>query len=288
MNMPSRDPLTGLNKVLGYTPRPHLSRERARPFVKWAGGKRALVPEIAKALPETFGTYWEPFLGGGAAFFALDSRITKAELSDANVELIITYQMVKTKCDELIAALREHATQHSRSHYRRVRDKQHGEQDPVLLASRFIYLNKTCFNGLYRVNKAGRFNVPIGRHKNPAISGAENLAAAAEVLSKARLRVLSFEKIAPQPDDVIYCDPPYDGTFTGYTGTGFSDDDQTALRDCCKKWREAGAHVIISNSDTEFVHDLYKDFTVRKVHSVRSINSDANGRGRTAELLLIG
>ena len=164
---PKTDPLSAFNKVLKHTTVEYLDRPRAYPFVKWAGGKRSLIPEIIKVLPEKFGDYWEPFLGGGAVFFALDSRIRKAHLSDVNLELIITYRMIHARTDAVIEALQAHKRKHNRRHYLYVRNKMHDEQDPVLLAARFIYLNKTCFNGLYRVNKHGRFNVPIGRHTNP-------------------------------------------------------------------------------------------------------------------------
>ena len=159
---PKTDPLSAFNKVLKHTTVKYLDRPRAYPFVKWAGGKRSLVPEIVKVLPEQFGDYWEPFLGGGAVFFALDSRIRKAHLSDVTLDLIIAYRMIHARTDAVIEALQAHKRKHNRRHYLYVRNKMHDAQDPVLLAARFIYLNKTCFNGLYRVNKHGQFNVPIG------------------------------------------------------------------------------------------------------------------------------
>ena len=154
---------------------------------------------------------------------------------------------------------------------------------------RFIYLNKTCFNGLYRVNRKGRFNVPIGRQSNPNVCDSANIKAASEVLKKAELRVWAFDAdaVAPQAGDLVYCDPPYDGTFTGYTGNGFDADDQTRLRDCCRRWREAGAYVIVSNSDTELVRDLYSDFVIHEVRAPRSINSAGDGRGKTTDLLMV-
>ena len=290
MNLPARDPIAALDQVIKHTTVKYLDRARAAPFVKWAGGKRSLVPEIVKVLPGPFGEYWEPFVGGGAVFFALDSRIRKAHLSDSNLELMITYRMVKDRPEDLIDAIQDHAEKHNRRHYKRVRDKMHDEQDEVLLAARFVYLNKTCFNGLYRVNKSGRFNVPIGRHSNPTICDADNLRAASEVLGKATINVYAFsdDEIAPAAGDLIYCDPPYDGVYTGYTGNGFTAADQTALRDRCVQWRDAGAHVIVSNSDTEFVRSLYSAFTIHEVSAPRNINSDAAGRGKTRELLIVG
>ena len=149
-----------LDKVLAHTEKPYLGRARAKPFIKWAGGKRTLVPDIAQRLPDNFQTYWEPFLGGGAVFFALDSRIGTARLSDVNAELALTYQVVKNNADGLADWLKHHDGQHHlKGYYQKVR-KMTRSHDAVEVAARFVYLNKTCFNGLYRVNKKGEFNVP--------------------------------------------------------------------------------------------------------------------------------
>ena len=284
--MTAPDPLAAVNQVLKHTTVEYLDRPRAAPFVKWAGGKRSLVPEIVKLLPE-FGDYWEPFVGGGAVFFALDSLIQKAHLSDINLELMLTYQMLRKRPKEVIEALREHERNHGRRYYLRVRNKQHDEQDPVLLAARFIYLNKTCYNGLYRVNKQGQFNVPIGRHKNPLICDEDNLLAVSKVLKKVNLKIETFSKVSPKQGDLIYCDPPYDGTYNGYTGAGFDDDDQKELRDECVKWRESGCHVIVSNSATDLIRQLYKEFKLHEVSASRPINSDSNGRGKVTDLLIV-
>ena len=282
------DPLSDFNRVLEHTTVEYLKRARAYPFVKWAGGKRSLIPEIVKVLPEKFKSYWEPFVGGGALFFALDSRIQKANLSDINLDLILTYQMLYKRPEDVIEALLDHESKHGPRYYRRVRNKQHDEQDSVLLAARFIYLNKTCYNGLYRVNKQGKFNVPIGRHTNPAICDKKNLLAVSKVLKKAKLKVTAFDKIKPKQGDLVYCDPPYDGTYSGYTGTGFGDKDQKSLRDACERWRSTGCNVIVSNSDTEQIRQLYKGFKIHKVSAPRHINSNGNGRGRVGDLLIVG
>ena len=285
--MTSPDPLADFNQVLKHTTVEYLDRARATPFVKWAGGKRGLVPEIVKLLPE-FEDYWEPFVGGGAVFFALDSRIRKAHLSDINLDLMLTYKMLLKRPEDVVSALREHERKHNARHYLHVRNKQHDQQDPVLLAARFIYLNKTCYNGLYRVNKHGRFNVPIGRHKKPLICDADNLMAVSQVLKKAELSVCSFDEIKPKAGDLVYCDPPYDGTFTGYTGAGFDDSDQKALRDACETWQGDGVKVIVSNSNTDLIRRLYEDFTLREVSMPRNINSNGDGRGKVTELLIVG
>ena len=261
---------------------------KARPFVKWAGGKRKLVPDIAQRLPDTINVYWEPFLGGGAVFFALDKLIGTAQLSDINSDLVLTYQMVRSHPDALIAKLEEHASQHSKPYYLKVR-KATGELGKALdVAARFIYLNKTCFNGLYRVNKKGQFNVPMGSYKNPAICDADNIRAASHVLNKAFVRRGSFIEVTPSEGDFVYCDPPYDGTFTGYDANGFDEADQRRLRDAVLRWHSDGASVMVSNADTPLIQDLYGEypFKLDVVSAARNINCRGDGRRAVAELLI--
>lgn len=279
--------MTMLDKVLQHTERPYLDRARARPFVKWAGGKRTLIPEIARRLPDDIGIYYEPFVGGGALFFALDSRIAKAELSDVNAELALTYQVIKNDPEPLITLLQQHADSHRKSHYLRVR-KTMDMNTSVELAARFIYLNKTCFNGLYRVNKSGQFNVPMGKYKNPLICDVDNLRAVSEVLKKATVKIGDFAKIYPSGGDFIYADPPYDQTFTGYDADGFDKDDQTRLRDSALRWHRAGANVMLSNADTDLIRSLYgrAPFVLHSVSAPRTINCKAKGRGAVGELLI--
>ncbi|MYD66260.1 MAG: DNA adenine methylase [Chloroflexi bacterium] len=260
----------------------------ATPFLKWAGGKRPLVPDIAELMPASFERYWEPFVGGGAVFFALGSGAAEAYLSDLNLELMVTYKVVQDDPEALISHLERHADEHSREHYYAVRAK-HDERDPIALAARFIYLNKTAYNGLHRVNKRGRFNVPMGSYEDPGICDAGNLRAASIALGRARLRAGSFlgPHVSPAVGDVVYCDPPYDGTFTGYTGAGFGSDEQTALRDRATVWADSGAHVLLSNSDTPFIRDLYQSWTLHQVQAPRNINSNGAGRNKVNELLIV-
>ncbi len=280
--------MADLNSILSVTPRPYLPPARAHPFVKWAGGKRALIPEIAARLPDALGTYWEPFTGGGAVFFALDGLTTAARLSDINSELIITYAVVRNHPERLIDALRVHEGQHKRSGYYVSVRKQRDAQDAVEVAARFIYLNKTCFNGLYRVNKSGQFNVPKGRYKNPKICDADNIQNASEVLRKARLRYGGFDEIDPNGGDFVYCDPPYDGASVAYAPHGFDDDDQQALRDAAARWARQGVNVMLSNADTPLIRSLYRraPFTLHEVQAPRSISCDGNGRGKVGELII--
>lgn len=219
------------NRVLKHTPRPYVGPAAAMPFVKWAGGKRSLIPAIAKHFPDEVGTYWEPFVGGGAAFFTFAKRIERVILGDTNEDLAITYQVVKTDVDALVERLSEHERAHRRregkrykdgkTYYYRVRDEE--PLEPLDVAARFIYLNKTCFNGLYRVNKSGKFNTPEGKYKNPDICNAERLRRASNALQRAQIVLGDFQKTQPGPGDFIYCDPPYDGCFTGYQAAGFDD-----------------------------------------------------------------
>ena len=252
------DNLLPFKNVLSYTQRPYLEKAPAAPFLKWAGGKRALMPDLAKFFPEHVGTYWEPFVGGGAVFFTMSNRIDRAILSDLNEELVITYQVVKTNVDDLIETLRKHERGHSDTkYYLRVRAQE--PESSVEIAARFIYLNKTCYNGLYRVNKKGKFNVPQGRYKNPGICKEDNLRAASKALEKATIRLGDFERIVrPNPDDFIYCDPPYDNCFTEYQAGGFQTEDQERLRNTINTWKEIGANVMLSNSDSPLIRRLYR------------------------------
>ena len=260
--------------------------QKPYPFVKWAGGKRKLVSEITKFIPLEFNRYYEPFVGGGALFYSLGSRIRDAHLSDINADLINAYKSVCAEPEKLIRVLKRHSAKHCKEHFLKVRSAKYNCK--VRLAARFIYLNKTCFNGLYRVNRKGQFNVPIGSYKNPKICDEENIRATSEYLKRATIKACSFEAIKPSQGDLIYCDPPYYDTFTGYTKKGFDKSLQYALRDCCVRWREKGAHVIVSNSNNEFIRFLYEDFDLHEVQASRNINCNGNGRAKTTELLIVG
>ena len=291
----AQDDVVDFDRVLRHIESPFIGRATAMPFIKWAGGKRALIPRLALHFPDQIGTYWEPFVGGGAVFFTLADRIGQAILSDTNEDLVITYQMVKDGVEGVIARLQMHEANHKRrkgkkyadgkTHYQRIRASE--PKEALDVAARFIYLNRTCFNGLYRVNRNGQFNVPEGSYKNPDICNAERLRQASKALEKATIRLGDFAKVvAPSEGDLIYCDPPYDGCFTGYQADGFRGDSQARLRDTAAEWVAKGAKVVLSNADTEAMRALYADWRIDSVTAPRSINSDGGGRRPVGELVI--
>ena len=213
---------------------------------------------IAQHFPERVSTYYEPFVGGGAVFFTMANRIDRAILSDKNEELVLTYNAVKNNLEDLIELLREHAKNHHKDDYY-LRVRKQAPVETIEIATRFIYLNKTCYNGLYRVNKSSKFNVPKGRYKNPTICDEERLRAASDVLQKAIIKIGDFDKVVkPGQGDFIYCDSPYDDCFTEYQAGGFGTGDQERLRNAVDSWIDAGAMIMVSNSDTPLIKRLYR------------------------------
>ena len=263
-----------------------LPEGKASPFVKWAGGKRSIISTINDFLPASIETYHEPFVGGGAVFFAFEDRIKTATLADLNEELVIAYRAISQRTDEVISALEKHAANHKpKGYYTKVRNQK--PKDPVGITARFLYLNKTCYNGLYRVNKSGKFNVPQGKYKNPKICDPVNLKNVARVLEKATIRIGQFdETITPTSGDFVYCDPPYDGTFAGYQAQGFEDADQERLKDMVDLWTKQNVSVMVSNSDTPFIRKLYKNYHIHSITAYRHISSNGETRGEKPEVLI--
>jgi DNA adenine methylase len=266
---------------------------QAAPFLKSAGGKRSLLPEIREHVPASFGRYFEPFVGGGAVFFDLHAvgRADRAYLGDANIHWIMAYEAVRDDVDDLITALLAHAVKHSAEHYYAVR-----EQSPtsrLAIAARAIYLNKTCFNGLHRVNKAGKFNVPIGRYANPTICDEANLRACSVALQSVELARGDFASVMAhaRAGDFVYFDCPYvpvsaSSHFTGYTSGGFDWTDQERLASCARRLKKQGVCVLLSNADHLSVRRLYNGFEMQTVKARRNINSKAGKRGVVGELLI--
>jgi DNA adenine methylase len=268
-----------------------------QPFLKWAGGKRQLLPEIRKYIPKRMGTYYEPFLGGAAVLFDLQPK--KAVINDINSELINTYLVIKNNVDELIEDLRKH--ENTSDYYYKIRDldrdkNRFSKLSDVEKASRLIYLNKTCFNGLFRVNSQGQFNVPFGRYKNPNIVNEFVLRAVSHYLNNNEVKILNGDFAdavsSAKKGDFVYFDSPYDpvsetASFTGYTLGGFSKDEQIRLRDLFVDLDKRGCKVLLSNSATEFIKDLYKDYRIEIVSATRNINSIASKRGKIDEVLVM-
>lgn len=270
------------------------------PIVKWVGGKRQLLNEINKYIPEEYSSYYEPFLGGGAVF--LSEQPKKAVVNDYNEELILTYRVIKENVEELIKLLKEHKENNSSEYFYGIRawDRQEGyeERSDVEKAARLIYLNKTCFNGLYRVNKAGEFNTPFGRYKNPNIVNADTLRALSEYFNEADITFKSgdFEDAVAyiRKGAFVYFDPPYQpisttSNYTGYTSGGFDEKDQVRLKELCDDLNRRGVKFLLSNSNVEFIQDLYgsnPDFIIEVVGANRAINSNGKKRGKVEEVLI--
>jgi DNA adenine methylase len=265
----------------------------AVPLLKFAGGKRQLLAEIREHVPATFNRYLEPFVGGGAVFFDLfaSGQAVHAYLGDVNTDLVATYKAIRNDVGAVIAALRAHERQHSEEYYYVVR-AQHPRLDGQV-AARMIYLNRTCFNGLYRVNRSGAFNVPFGRYVNPTVCDEENLRACAHALASVEIAVADFASVMAiaKRGDFVYCDPPYvpaskTGDFTSYTASGFTMADQERLASCARQLKESGVHVLLSNADVPVVRELYSGFETRTVRARRNINSNGGKRGDVGELLI--
>ncbi len=268
-----------------------------RPFLKWVGGKRQLLPELLEAVDSSgpFRHYHEPFLGGGALFFSL-ARIgrirARSYLSDANANLMDAYLGVRDEAENVIALLEGHRKVHSETHFYAVR-----ASVPDTLAeraARIIYLNRTCYNGLYRENSKGQFNAPFGRYKNPLICDQENLRAVSQTLQNVDLGARDFAHVlqTAKPGDLVYFDPPYNPTsktadFTAYCPGGFGADAQQRLAETCKALATRGVKVVLSNSMTEVTRTLYEDdFYTYGVTASRHVNSRADRRGKVSEALI--
>ncbi len=269
-------------------------REKATPFLKWAGGKSQLLPQFQKFFPRKFRRYYEPFLGGGAVFFFLAPRL--ATLCDTNAELITTYQVVKDNVEALIAVLRkQYSHKNDEKNFYKIRDETDiAELTDTERAARLIYLNKTCFNGLYRVNRSGRFNVPFGNYSNPKICDEINLRRASSELRNATLRVCDFEEgvAKAKKGDFVYFDPPYaplspTSSFTSYTKDDFGEAEQSRLANVFRELDKRGVLVMLSNSPKPFIIELYRGFHTEFVKANRAINANGNGRGAIDELLVM-
>ncbi len=278
-------------------PRPKTTAALAtpRPVLKWAGGKSRLLPAILKRLPASIDTYYEPFVGSAAVFFALaaEGRFRRAVLSDRNEELINVYKSLKRDCESVIKCLEEYRDIHDQDTYYSVRALNPDDLDLAQRAARTIYLNKTGFNGLYRVNRAGRFNVPLGRYKNPNICDVPRLRVAARALRGVRLEVRDFQTACrdTKAGDAVYFDPPYvplskTSNFTAYHHEAFDDEEQRRLAELFTELAKRSVHVVLSNSDTPRTRELYRGWRLDPIRVSRPINSKTENRGTVGEVIV--
>jgi len=279
----------------------NIDLKKAQPFIKWVGGKRGLLSQVIPLLPKEFNNYFEPFVGGGALFFELYAQGKldgkKVYLFDINAELINTYNIVKENPSKLIEKLHEFKKKHSKEYYYEVRawdrKKNFLQTDDLMRAARFIYLNKTCFNGLYRVNKSNQNNVPMGSYKNPNIVDESAIYSASEALQNATILKASYKDVLKYAtkDDLVYFDPPYypltpTSSFTSYSEFEFLDKEQEELFDVFYALDKKGCSVVHSNSDTSFIKALYGKFDIQNIQANRFINSKSSGRGKISEVLV--
>ncbi|NDK19637.1 DNA adenine methylase [Candidatus Gracilibacteria bacterium] len=270
---------------------------KATPFVKWVGGKRQLIKQLELLFPKNYNNYFEPFVGGGAVFFNVQKE--KSFLSDINEELINTYQVIKTHPEELIDFLK--TLKFTKECYTEIRawDRETDglkKYSKIERAGRFIYLNRTCFNGLHRVNSRGEFNVPMGAYKNPDFVQEKNILNTSKLLkqTKADIKLQSFEEVTKkaQSGDFVYFDPPYDtltetANFTSYNKTEFGRDMQRKLAEVFRELDTRGCKVMLSNHNTPFIREIFKGFRFEIVKARRAINSNAGGRGEVEEIVVL-
>jgi len=278
------------------------TRVHPRPFLKWAGGKSQLLAQFAPLYPR-FEGYHEPFVGSAAVFFhlcqleaqgRLGHALARARLTDSNAELINCYCVVRDQVDALIASLARHKQRHSAEYYYDVRRHTLSDLSPVERAARLIYLNKTCYNGLYRVNRQGQFNVPLGAYQQPGIFDAQELRAASAALQTVELAVADFRGVLhhAHAGDLVYFDPPYHplnktSSFTSYTQAAFGEQEQRELAQLYRALADRGCRVMLSNSWSPLILDLYRGFRLVEVKAARAINSKPERRGKISELVVL-
>ncbi|HEM4423613.1 DNA adenine methylase [Streptococcus suis] len=268
-----------------------------QPFTKWTGGKRQLLPVIKSLMPDNYNSYFEPFIGGGAVFFELIPK--KAIINDFNSELINCYRQIKDNPQKLIELLTKHQENNSKEYYLELRavdrDNRINKMTDVERAARIMYMLRVNFNGLYRVNSKNQFNVPYGRYKNPKIVDSDLILSISQYLNKNNIEILTgdFEKAVEDvgAGDFVYFDPPYiplseTSAFTSYTHEGFSYEDQVRLRDVFRKLDKKGAYVMLSNSSSPLVEELYKGFNIHKVEAIRTNGAKASSRGKISEIIV--
>lgn len=271
---------------------------KGKPFVKWAGGKRQIIDKLKKYIPEEYNTYYEPFVGGGALLFELAPK--NAVINDFNEELMNVYTCIKDsdKFEKMCKELNHHEAEHSEEYYYKVRNidrdrKKYDKLADYKKAARTIYLNKACFNGLYRVNSKNEFNVPFGKKEHVNTYEGQNLGIICGYLNFNNVKILStdFEDAVrdAKEGDFIYFDPPYDSDkeiFTSYTNEGFGKEEQERLAKVFKDLDSRGCYVMLSNHNTKLINELYKDYNIHIIEAKRNINSDGKKRGKVEEVII--
>lgn len=271
---------------------------KGKPFVKWAGGKRQIIDKLLKYAPDEFNTYYEPFVGGGALLFELAPK--NAVINDFNDELMNVYTCIKDsdKFEKMCKELNHHEAEHSEEYYYKIRNidrdrKKYNKLPDYKKAARTIYLNKACFNGLYRVNSKNEFNVPFGKKEHVNTYEGQNLGIICGYLNFNNVEILStdFEEAvkSAKEGDFIYFDPPYDSDkniFTSYTNEGFGKEEQERLAKVFKELDSRGCYVMLSNHNTKLINDLYKGYNIHIIEAKRNINSDGKKRGKVEEVII--
>lgn len=270
------------------------------PVLKWVGGKRQLLKEILPLIPNDISTYYEPFVGGGAVLFSLQPK--KAHINDYNLELINVYKIIMNNPNDLIKILEDHEEKNNAEYFYKIRQldrtSDYKKLSAVERAARIIYLNKTCYNGLYRVNQAGQFNSPYGKYRNPNIVNSPTIKALNNYFNNNQITITSgdykdsLKNIRANTKTFVYLDPPYyplstSSSFTGYTDNGFGEKQQIELKNECDKLNNKGIKFLLSNSSCDFIDELYKnDYNIKIIKAKRVLNSDGNKRGEIDEVLI--
>ena len=271
---------------------------KGKPFVKWAGGKRQIIDKLKMYVPDEYGTYYEPFVGGGALLFELSPK--KAVINDYNEELMNVFRCIKdeTKFSKMCKELNRHEVNHSEEYYYEIRNKDRDKQKFKKMpdfkrSARTIYLNKACFNGLYRVNSKNEFNVPYNKKNKVNTYDGQNLSIIHSYLNFNDVKILNIDFEESVKDakkgDFIYFDPPYDSdtqTFNSYTEDGFGKEEQIRLAKVYKELSDKGCYVMLSNHNTKLVNELYKDFNIHLIEAKRNINSNGKKRGKVEEVII--
>ncbi len=255
-----------------------------KPVIKWVGGKRSILHELRGRMPRIVTKYFEPFIGGGALCFSLQH--SQSYISDTNTHLITMYTAIRDDVQRVINFLKLHKELHNKEYYYNIRSQFNTETEKFALAAMFIYINKTCFNGLYRVNRSGGFNVPIGNYKSPAILDEDALNTLSKYLQTVEIHNHGFSECPIEKNAFYYFDPPYHETYSNYSAAGFNDEAHITLAEMCHKIHNNGSLFMLSNSNTAFINELYSAFSIGLVSALRSVSRKGNQRGRVDEVLI--